>query len=362
VSRFPFNPAFVLAPMEGVTTASMRELIVSYGPVGLVCTEFVRVAGEKLTARHLERQVRKCAGAALSVQLMGNEPELMAQAAALVARAGADVVDVNFGCPSALALRKGVGAALLRDPARMRAILVAMRRAVPGLLSVKLRAGFECKEEALSHARLVEEAGVDFIVIHPRRRSDLYRGVADWRIIALLRRELTIPVVGNGDVWYAQDALRLLEETQCDAVMLGRPALRNPWIFRQIDDLLHGRPPFAPSGIDLASHLRRVHHGLLESWRGPPESALGALKEQLVFIGRGVPGKDALRRGLLQLGSTEELLEAAEAALAPLAPEGLDLDAYGRHGLERSGSALGHSAEHPWYTRGDPGEGVCKRE
>jgi nifR3 family TIM-barrel protein len=324
--------------MEGVTSEPTRGLIASYGPVGLVCTEFVRVAGDKVSRRHLERQVRKPDGVALSVQIMGNDAVLMAEAGSVVAAAGADVVDVNLGCPSKMAARKGVGAALLRDPAALRARLTTMSDAVPGLFSAKLRAGFDSSDLALENARVVESAGADFLTVHPRRRVDLYRGVADWRIVALLRRELSIPVVGNGDVWYAADALRMLSETGCDAVMIGRPALRNPWIFRQIGELSAGREPFAPSGHDVFCHLAELHRRLVASFDGPPERLVGPLKEHLGFVCRALPPGNDLSRRLLRLGTASLLLEAAEEAFTPLPPEALDLDAFGRHALEQSGS------------------------
>jgi tRNA-dihydrouridine synthase B len=329
--------------MEGVTSEATRGLLATYGPLGLVCTEFVRVAGEKVSRRHLERQVKKPDGVALSVQIMGNDAPLMAEAAAIVAAAGADVVDVNLGCPSKTAAKKGVGAALLKDPAELRALLTTMRASVPRLFSAKLRAGFDSSDTALENARVVERAGADFLTVHPRRRVDFYRGIADWRIIELLSRELSIPVVGNGDVWYAADALRMLEETGCAAVMIGRPAIRNPWIFRQIDDLRCGREPFAPSGADVFLHLTRLHERLRENFGSAPERAVGPLKEHLGFLCRAVPDGGALGRSLLRLKTPALLLEAAEQALRPLPPDALDLDAHGRYRLERSGRSAGVS-------------------
>src|SRR6188768_1222377 len=244
--------------MEGVTNAAVREVLAGYGPVGLVCTEFVRISGGRISPTYLRKQVEKLPGVPLSVQVMGNDPELMAEAGAVVARAGADVVDLNLGCPTGSAARKNVGAALLKQPALLARLLATMRRGVPGLLSAKLRAGFDTTDDALSNARLVQDNGLDYLAVHPRRRIDHYRGSADWRIVTLIKRELGIPVVGNGDIWYAESALRMFEETRCDAVMLGRPALRNPWIFRQLSELLAGREPFRPSGADVAQHLKRI--------------------------------------------------------------------------------------------------------
>lgn len=339
MKRFPFEPALVLAPMEGVTSAPIRKLIASYGPVGLVCTEFVRIAGDKVSPDKLARHVEKAPGVPLSVQVMGNDVELMAEAGAAMAQAGADVVDVNLGCPSRAAARKGVGAALLCDRVRLSALLTSMRAAVPGLFSAKLRAGFERSDDALANARLVEQSGADFLTVHPRRRIDFYQGVADWRIIALLRRELSLPVIGNGDVWYAADALRMVEQTGCSAVMIGRPAMRNPWIFRQVAELRQGKTPFAPSGADVACHVDRIVAALAENWRGSRQHMLGPLKEQVVFLCRALPQALSVRTRLLRLQTVESLLEGVHELFEPLAPEQLDLDAQGRHALERCGDA-----------------------
>jgi tRNA-dihydrouridine synthase C len=312
--------------MEGVTNAAVREVLASYGPIGLVCTEFVRISGGQISRAYLRRQVEKLCSVPLSVQVMGNDPELMGEAGAVVAAAGADVVDLNLGCPTNGAARKGVGAALLKQPELLARLLTTMRRAVPGLLSAKLRAGFDTSDDALSNARLVQESGLDYLAVHPRRRVDHYRGAADWRIIALVRRELSIPVVGNGDAWHAQTALRMLEETGCDAVMFGRPALRNPWIFRQLAELLAGREPFRPNGSDLAQHLRRLARALAAR-SGDSESPLGPLKEQLGYLCRSVPNGIDLQRRLQRLPKLSLLLEAAEEGFTQLPTELLDLAA-----------------------------------
>jgi len=305
----------------------VREVLAGYGPVGLVCTEFVRISGGRISPTYLRKQVEKLPGVPLSVQVMGNDPELMAEAGAVVARAGADVVDLNLGCPTGSAARKGVGAALLKQPALLARLLGTMRRGVPGLLSAKLRAGFDTTDDALSNARLVQDNGLDYLAVHPRRRIDHYRGSADWRIVTLIKRELSIPVVGNGDIWYAHSALQMFEQTGCDAVMLGRPALRNPWIFRQIDELLSGREPYRPSGADLAQHLLRLTQAL--GCREPGAcNPLGPLKEQLSYLCRSLRDGATLQRRLQRLQTLELFLEASEEAFSALRTEDLDLGAY----------------------------------
>ena len=317
--------------MEGITNAGVREVLASYGPIGLVCTEFVRISGGHISRAYLNRQVEKLPGVPLSVQVMGNDPELLAEAGAVVAGAGADVVDLNLGCPTANAARKGVGAALLKDPELLSRLLTTMRRGVPGLLSAKLRAGFDTTSDALRNARLVQDSGLDFLTIHPRRRIDHYRGTADWRIVALIRSDLDIPVVGNGDIWYAESALRMFEETRCHAVMLGRPALRNPWIFRQLNELLSGREPFRPSGLDLARHFRRLAAAFASRAPDSPEAPVGPLKEQLGYLCRGLPEGAVVQRHLQRLPKLSLLLEAADESFGAFPAEVLDLGAAPAH-------------------------------
>lgn len=321
--------------MEGVTHPTFRRLVAAHGGLGLLCTEFVRVSRAPLSPSLLRAAVVKVPGLPLSVQVMGNEADKMAEAAWCVAEAGADVVDVNLGCPMPRVVRKGVGAAMLKDPALLADVLSAMRERTPGLLSAKIRAGFDSADDVVTIAEVVQRAGADFITVHPRRRRDLYEGVADWRIIRALKDALVIPVVGNGDVWYAADALRMRAETGCDAVMIGRPSLRNPWIFKQIADLEAGREPFAPGGDDVLAWMVAVRDALVAE-RG---SVVGKLKELVSWLGRSKPDQGAWKTAALRAPDADALLRVSEAHVAGLPPSALDLDAYGTLGLERSGSA-----------------------
>lgn len=334
--RWPFAHRTMLAPMEGVGHPEFRRIMAEHGGLGIVCTEFVRISRAPLVPKSLERAVVKCPGLPLSVQVMGNEVDKMAEAAAVVSAVGADVVDINLGCPAPKAVRHGVGSAMLRDPELLHRVLVAMRRRVPGLLSAKIRAGFDDQSAVLDIAQAVEAAGVDYLVVHPRRRADFYRGVADWRIIRLLAETLRIPVVGNGDCWYAADAGRMRAQTGCVAVMIGRPALRNPWIFEQIADLEAGRTPRRPAGSELVAHLARVtarYRAAFPGRRGP----VGKIKELLTYLGRAVDDGGAFRSSVLRLSDLDQILAHAEATLLHLPAERIDLDAHGSLRLETSG-------------------------
>jgi len=330
--------ATFFAPMEGVTHPILRQLMAERGGIGVVCTEFVRVTSGPLSLRTLRRHIVRPPRGLLSVQVMGNHIEHMADAAAIVSDLGADIVDINLGCPAPRVVRKGVGSAMLKDPVLLGRVLSAMRARTTLPLSAKIRAGFDDAHNVLTIARAVEDSGADFITVHPRRRADFYSGVADWRIVGLLSRELGIPVVGNGDIWYAADAERMRRETGCWGVMLGRPALRNPWIFVQMEALAHGRVPVRPSGRDLALHLRELA-GRLSEWQ-TEAGVLGMLKEQLRYVGRAVPDGGAFLREACRKASTMEILDYVDGALGALPAESLDLDARGGN-LEQSGSAEG---------------------
>ncbi len=274
--------------MEGVGHPTFRHAIAAQGGLDLVCTEFVRITRDAVHPNVVRRAIARSPSALLSVQVMGNDPDRMAEAARMVAAAGADVVDINLGCPMPRIVKKGVGAAMLRQPDLLRRVLEQMRAATPGLLSAKIRAGYDDAGAALGIAQLVERAGVDFISVHPRRRADFYAGVADWRIIQLLSAELSIPVIGNGDLWYADAALRLQAEAGCHGVMIGRPAIRNPFIFKQLAALRRGEPPFIPTPLDLLAYLEDMAERYQLVFTKGRHGALGKLKELITFVARGV--------------------------------------------------------------------------
>lgn len=332
-----FRHPTLLAPMEGVTHPLLRQIMAERGGLGVVCTEFVRIGRSPLSPKALVREVVKAEGVPLSVQVMGNEADKMGEAAGVVAQAGADVVDINLGCPAPRVVRKGVGSAMLKDVGLLGEVVGSMRAKVPGLLSAKIRAGFDDASNVVEIGRALERAGIDYLVVHPRRRCDFYEGVADWRTIKLLKESLGVPVVGNGDVWYAADALRMQRETGCDAVMIGRPALRNPWIFEQIADLRAGKRPRRPSGAELFELLLEIAQRYQAHELGARETSVGKLKELLSYLGRAVPDQRSFQRAVLRLSTRGEILEHAAAVLRPIPREGLDLGADGHLALERSG-------------------------
>lgn len=279
----------LLAPMQGVAAPSVRAAIAELGAPGIVCTPFLRVTAQRPTPSLIRAQLQRTGGLPMSAQLLGNHAEHLALAARVLADEGAEVVDLNLGCPTRQASKKWVGAILLSDLDTIARIVEAMRAACDCKLSVKLRTSEDDPEAVVRIGCLVEQAGADFLSVHPRTRAQGYQGVADWNVVSRLKSCLTIPVVGNGDLWYATDALRLMTASGADAVMLGRAALRNPFIFRQICDLHTGRAPYVPSGEDVMRYIegvaRRAQRELQSRSRGPD----GAVKELLQYLLRAVP-------------------------------------------------------------------------
>jgi tRNA-dihydrouridine synthase B len=332
-SRAGQLPTF-LAPMEGITHPGFRELVSRRGGVTVVCTEFIRITESPPSARLLRRQFAHASASALSVQVMGNHLSHLAQATSLAADAGADLVDLNVGCPAPRVVRKGVGSALLRDHELLGRVVAAMRAGTRGWLSAKVRAGFDSADSAVQLARVIEDAGADLIAVHARRRVDFFEGVSDWRVIRSIKRAVSIPVIGNGDVWCARDAQRMRTETGCDGVMVGRGALRNPWLFAQLAALEAGADVYQPNGDDVLAHLSEL--ATLFGMQ-PDAVALGPLKEHLRYLCRAVPESGDLLKRALQASSCGALLDIAAARLGGLSSDALDLGVQSR--FERSGSA-----------------------
>src|SRR5215475_7881826 len=228
-------PAAVLAPMAGVTDTLFRRVIRGLGGCGLLMTEFTSSEGitrsAKKTLRYLYFEPDEHP---IAAQLFGANPEVMADAAKMVEDHGFDAVDINLGCPAKKVVKCG-GSGLLRDLELLGEIFRAVRAAVRIPLTIKLRAGWdENSIVAVEVAKMAEQIGVEGVAVHPRTRTQGYTGKADWTIIGAVKQAVKIPVIGNGDINTPENAERMVRETGCDAVMIGRAAATNPWIFLQM--------------------------------------------------------------------------------------------------------------------------------
>jgi nifR3 family TIM-barrel protein len=241
------SPVF-LAPMAGITDLPFRTIVRTFG-CGLAFTEMVSangiVRGAEKTFRYLASSQ---ADRPLGVQLFGNDPETMAAAAANAAERGADLLDVNMGCPVKKVAKTGSGASLMKDPKRVGEVLRAVRSASALPLTVKIRAGWNSHRiNAVEIGRIAEDCGVDAVILHPRTADQGYSGRSDWGLIAELKRNLGIPVIGSGDVRSPEDAARMVRETLCDGVMVGRGVMGNPWLIGNIIAYLAGRETSWPT-------------------------------------------------------------------------------------------------------------------
>lgn len=295
VAHIRVAPNIILAPMAGVTDSIFRRMILRLGGCGLVSTEMTNAASVSPKARsrhHLldfypeERP--------LTMQLSGNDPDLVAAAARTVEALGADIIDINCGCPSPKVTGGGHGASLLRDLPRMGQLLRAVRAAVQVPVTLKFRAGWdEGSLNFLDTARLAEDCGVAAIALHPRTREQGYKGSADWSRVAAVKRAVSIPVIGSGDVKDAADALVRLRDSGVDGVMIGRGAMENPWIFLQIAQLRRGEAPFQPAPADKLEFLLR-YMDLCEQ-EMPGRLALNKVKQLVGQFVVGLPNASHLR-------------------------------------------------------------------
>ncbi len=314
IGSLVIDPPLVLAPMAGITDRQFRLILRRVGGVGLVTMEFI--SSEALTRGNARtRKMMEYAEEErpISIQIYGSNPARMAEAARVVEAIGADVCDINMGCPANKVLKGCAGCALMGDLDLARRIVRAVRAAIRIPLTVKFRAGI--REEALGHlelGRICEGEGVDAVALHPRTAKQMFTGQADWTRIARLKEALKIPVVGNGDVTCAQDAVRMLRETGCDAVMIGRASMKNPWIYGQTAALLAGKHPIEPPA-QARRDLVLAHFRLLLE-QEEPEFALHKLRTFTGWYTHGLPDGRHLRSRIQSLATIGDFLAAFEEA------------------------------------------------
>jgi len=306
------DPPLVLAPMAGITDRQFRLVLRRIGGVGLVTMEFISseaLVRKNKRARALMRYAEE--ERPISIQIYGRDPAHMAEAARVVEAIGADICDINMGCPANKILQGCSGCALMGDLDLAAEIVRSVRRAISIPLSVKFRLGLgDVRRNFLELGRICEGEGVDVVAMHARTASQMFKGLADWSEIARLKHHLSIPVVGNGDIAVAEDAVRMLKETACDGVMIGRASMKNPWIYRQASDLLAGRIPYQPTVKDRHDVIR-VHFDMVTS-QEEPVFALHKLRTFTGWYTHGLADGKRLRTQISGPTTPEAFLEVVE--------------------------------------------------
>ena len=303
--------------MAGITDLSFRRIAKSLG-ADLVTSEMVSAEGivrKNASTRLLlhSHPVEK----PLAIQLFGSDPSVISEAARMVAAEGAEIIDLNMGCPVPKVLGQGAGAQLIRQPEKVGQIVDAVRRAVSIPLTVKTRSGWNKSQiNILEVARVAEDGGADAITIHPRTAKQGFSGKADWYLIGKVKQAVSIPVIGNGDVTLPEEVEEMKQLTGCNGVMIGRGAMGNPWIFKQAKELVRGEAVSYPSVRERLEVMGRHLELYKESLSG--RQRLAGIRSRLMWYSKGLRGSARLRAALSGCQDIETMIKVCEDFFATL--------------------------------------------
>lgn len=309
IRNVEINPPLILSPMAGVTDISFRRLLKRRGGIGLTVSEFISVEGLTRHNPKSKRQMRFFEEERpFAVQIFGGQPARMRMAAEMAEEVGADILDVNCGCPAPKVVKHGGGSGLLRDYPRLEEILKEIKKSIKIPLTVKIRAGYyDHTINAVETARLAEDCGAEHIALHGRTKEQGYKGLANWDLVKQIKEVVKVPVSGSGDVTTVEGAFQKWRETNCDGILIGRGAMANPWIFRQIEDALAGREVFQPDHEDKRAVLLEYFEMLREDM--PEMAAIGKMKQLAGQFTKRLQGGALFRTSIYHSHSVQEILD-----------------------------------------------------
>jgi tRNA-dihydrouridine synthase B len=303
---------FVLAPMAGITDCAFRSVMRELD-CGTVITELVSAHGIEYASRKtLQLMEFEPIQRPIGIQLFGETPEILGRAAKVVESRGADFVDLNFGCPVPKVVKKGAGSAILRDLKAVESVFKAVKSSVSIPVTVKIRTGWDHdSRNAVEVARIAYEEGLTWVAIHGRTRAAGYSGLADWDFIADVKSKAKIPIIGNGDILTAETAVRRLKDSGCDGVMIGRGCLKNPWIFRQAQGLLHsGEVPVCDKNFGVLFERLHQAFGAIAQGDQPERFIMLQMKKFASWYSTGYPGASQFRKTIFQQETLESTLKS----------------------------------------------------
>lgn len=306
------NGRLVLGPMAGVTDLPFRVLCKENG-VALTYTEMVSAKGFKYKNKNTEELITiDERERPTSLQIFGEDPDIMGEMAAAINDRNFDILDVNMGCPVPKVVNNGEGSALMKEPEKIAAIIKSLKRNSKKPVTIKIRAGFTVENKnAVEVAKIAEQAGVDAIAVHGRTRSQFYEGKADWDIIRAVKEAVNIPIIGNGDVVTELDAKKMIEETGCDGIMIARGARGNPWIFNHINHYLETGNIFPPPDADeFLSMILRQARWMIE-YKGL-YTGVREMRKHISWFTTGYPNSTRLRGEVNKLETYEDLKKLVE--------------------------------------------------
>ncbi len=313
IGKHTFNKTAALAPMAGVADHPYRSLAKEQGAVLLV-SEMISAKGLCYDSKGSAELCRITeTERPMALQLFGSEPEFIARACVLVQEFRPDFIDLNMGCPVPKVVNTGAGSALMKTPELAAECVRAAVRESSVPVTVKMRIGWDADHiNAVEFAQAMEQAGACAITVHGRTKAQLYTGHADWSQIAAVKRAVSVPVIGNGDICSAQDAAAMYEQTGCDLVAVGRATYGNPWIFGEIDSYFRGIPYTPPTPEERMEMMLRHIRMIVEGSRKPPEVAIREARKHASWYMTGYHGAAAFRARCYNLSSYEEAQRLAE--------------------------------------------------